>query len=351
MKPRLELRWTLGETEIGPRLIELLRGIEQDGSLQRAIVRAGLSYRHAWGTLERIENAIGEPLVVLERGRGARLAPLAERLLEATDEAAAKVSPALRKVEIALGHRLSTAQAAPRSAIILHASHDMALAKLRDRLLTSRRIRLDLHFQGSLDCLAALSRGQCDIAGFHVPETAGNSALIEQYRPWFKARTLRLIHFATRQQGLIVGKGNPLHLAALPDLARTKARFVNRQPGSGTRLFFDHLLAGHRIRPAQINGYRHEEFTHAAVAATVASGMADVAFGIEAAARQLRLDFVPIAPERYFLAARSATLVRPGPVAFFEALRGGALDTVLRTLPGYAAPASLDPITVHEAFG
>ena len=69
-------------------------------------------------------------------------------------------------------------------------------------------------------------------------------------------------------------------------------RFINRQQGSGTRAYFDYLLAGQRLRPAQIAGYQDEEFTHAAVAATVASGMADAGFGIEAAARQQELDFV-----------------------------------------------------------
>jgi molybdate-binding protein len=36
----------------------------------------------------------------------------------------------------------------------------------------------------------------------------------------------------------------------------------------------------------RINGYAQIEFTHAAVAAYVASDMADVSFGFEAAARQ-----------------------------------------------------------------
>jgi len=54
MQPRLELHWSLDETAIDPRLIELLRGIADGGSLQSAITRAGMSYRHAWGTLGRI---------------------------------------------------------------------------------------------------------------------------------------------------------------------------------------------------------------------------------------------------------------------------------------------------------
>ncbi|MBI4194600.1 MAG: helix-turn-helix transcriptional regulator [Betaproteobacteria bacterium] len=346
----MELRWKLGDTDLDARVVELLRGVAHGGSLQSAITRARLSYRHAWGTLERIGNALGEPLVILERGRGAHLSPLGETLLRAADEANARLRPHLEAIEATLNPRFGTVQSAPNAEVVIHASHDMALAALRDRLLATRRVHVELHFHGSLECLAALDRGMCDIAGFHVPEAAAVGVPLEQYRPWLKGRTLRLMHFATRQQGLMVGRGNPHRLKTLRDIAQTKARFVNRQSGSGTRLLFDHLLAVARIRPTQINGHQHEEFTHAAVAATVASGMADVGFGIEAAARQHRLEFVPVASERYFLAARASVLARPGPAVFLAALRSGMLGAVLQELPGYREPRSLELLSVKDAF-
>jgi molybdate-binding protein len=183
-----------------------------------------------------------------------------------------------------------------------------------------------------------------------VPNTASAGALLAQFRPWLREKTLRLLHFVNRQQGLLVARGNPLHLETLGDLVRTRASFVNRQPGSGTRLCFDHLLAVNRIRPGQINGYQHEEFTHAAVAATVASGMTQAGFGIEAAAREQRLDFVPIITERYFLAGRAATWDRPGAAALLAALRGRALKAIVGALPGYVLPLTLELVTVHDAF-
>jgi putative molybdopterin biosynthesis protein len=348
MHPRLELRWSLDETVIDPRLIELLRGVADKGSLQGAITRARMSYRHAWGTLGRIENALGERLVLLERGRGARLTPLGMQLVAAADAAAVELAPYVRRVEAALARQLAESRLS--AAVVVYASHDLALQRLRDRLQRSRRFRLDLHFHGSLDCLAALQRGQCDVAGFHLPDTA-TPGLLQHFRPWLKDRTLRVLHIANRQQGLLVRHGNPLRLEKLHDLTRTRARFVNRQPGSGTRLCFDHLLAASRIRPGQINGYQREEFTHAAVAATVASGVAQAGFGIEAAAREQGLDFVPIIAERYFLAARAAAWARPGPTALLAALRVGALKAAVGTLPGYVLQQSLDLVTVQDAFG
>jgi molybdate-binding protein len=79
--------------------------------------------------------------------------------------------------------------------------------------------------------------------------------------------------------------------------------------------------------------------------------MANAAFGIEAAARQQGLDFVPLATERYYLAAREATLARPGPKAFLDALPTHTYGRILHRLPGYEAPASFSAITVQQAFG
>lgn len=350
MKLRPVLHWQIDDCNLDTRVLPLLRAIAHSGSLNQAVGTVGLSYRHAWGLLGQFETAIGQRLVVLERGRGARLTALGEKLVATEDRLYQQLDTQFRQHAAEIGHALAVSGAAAKNHVVVQASHDMALGKLRDLLAASHKCDLELHFQGSLDCLAALARNQCDLAGFHVPDTSGRNTLLDQYRPWLKTRTLRLLHFATRTQGLMVAKGNPLGIKTLAELVRAKARFVNRQPGSGTRLFFDHLLAAHKIRPALINGYRLEEFTHAAVAATIASGMADAGFGIEAAARQQKIDFVPIATERYFLAARAATWARPGPATLLAALRGGALNKVLKVLPGYTLPQNLDLFTIHDAL-
>jgi len=351
MKIGFELRWRIDGEEVDARMLPLLRAIAQAGSLSRAIRDIGLSYRHAWGLLGKLENALGRQLVKLERGRGAQLTPLGDRLLAGAVQMEEQLGPQLRQMATQIGRELVGSHSGNKERVVLQASHDLALGKLRELLASGRDCELELHFQGSLDCLAALAHGQCDMAGFHVPDTTGRNALLDQYRPWLKSRALRLVHFATRHQGLIVARGNPLRIRTLADLVGKKTRFVNRQPGSGTRLFLDHLLATHKIRPARINGYQFEEFTHAAVAATIASGMADAGFGIEAAARQHGLDFVPLATERYYLAGRSGTLSRPGPRALLAALDSNAFRVILRGLPGYIAPQTLRVIDVRELFG
>ena len=83
---------------------------------------------------------------------------------------------------------------------------------------------------------------------------------------------------------------------------------MNRDPTSGTRVLFDHLLEHLRLSKSSINGYTRTESTHAAVAACVASDMADVGFGVKAAAHQYRLGFVPLMTEDYFFVCRKQLL-------------------------------------------
>jgi molybdate-binding protein len=127
-------------------------------------------------------------------------------------------------------------------------------------------------------------------------------------------------------------------------------RFVNRDQDSGTGLLFDQLLRQHKIEPAQINGYEQVEFTHAAVAAYVASDMADVAFGVEAAARQFGLDFVRLLTEDYYFVCRETLLDQEPMQHILALLRSAEFHDVLVKLPGYAASDTGAIKTVNEVF-
>jgi putative molybdopterin biosynthesis protein len=351
MDLQLAARWLAANQELDSRLLPLLREVARSGSLNQAVASLKLSYRLAWGLIGKMERLLDQPLVILERGRGARLSPLGARLVAADDTASRvlnkKLGGALRSLnrDVTALRRL-----APARPLVIHASHDLAIAELRDSLPRARGVILELLFRGSLECLADLARKQCDIAGFHMPVPTTEEDPYVQYRPWLRTRSLRLVRFATRRQGLIVARGNPKRIKTLADLASGRARFVNRQPGSGTRLMLDHLLAAARIPSSRINGYPSEEFTHAAVAATIASGMADAGFGIEAAAHQQGLDFVPLATERYYLAARSATLARPAAQALLAALKAAAYQKRVRALPGYGTDGMGETVSVREVL-
>jgi molybdate transport repressor ModE-like protein len=344
------IRWLAEGQALDSRLLPLLRAIARTGSLNRAVAALGLSYRHAWGLIGKTERTLGRSLVAMDRGRGAKLSPFSRKLLEADEAATGVIERELAATVRALGRETPlTLDASGGTPLVIHASHDFALSELRDRVLASG-IPVELHFRGSLDCLSSLARRECDVAGFHFPEPGAGSAAFAPYRPLLRARGLRLVRFVHRRQGLMLAPGNPLRLLTLADLAERHARFVNRQPESGTRLCFDRLLAAAGLRADQINGYRAEEFTHTAVAATVASGMADAGFGIEAAARLQGLDFIPLATERYLLAARSATISRPALQAILSAMRETAFRKWVESRPGYEAAGTGDVVAAREVM-
>ena len=351
MDLQIAARWLAANQELDPRLLPLLREVARTGSLNQAVASLRLSYRLAWGLLGKTERLLDQPLVILERGRGARLSLLGEKLVEADDAASRVLTGKLAAALRSLNRDVSVLRRqAPARPLVIHASHDLALAELRDSLPRSKGVVMELLFRGSLECLADLARKQCDIAGFHVPEPVTGKDPYGPYRPWLRTRSLKLVRFVTRRQGLMVARGNPKRIRGLADLASGKVRFMNRQPGSGTRLMLDHLLAAAGIASSRISGYQTEEFTHAAVAATIASGMVDAGFGIEAAARQQGLDFVPLAAERYYLAARAATLARPAAQAFLAALKAGAYLKRVRALPGYGTDGMGEAVSVREVL-
>jgi molybdate-binding protein len=98
-----------------------------------------------------------------------------------------------------------------------------------------------------------------------------------------------LVHVAQREQGILVAGGNPKSIQSLRDLARNGVRYVNRQPGSGTRVLLDYQLKKLHIDAAAIAGYEREEFTHMAVGVAIASGLADAGLAVRAAAHRFRL--------------------------------------------------------------
>ncbi len=255
--------------------------------------------------------------------------------------------------DVALDSRLpALVAAAARRGTLAAAARDLGLSYRAAWGLVEEAARLVgepllvLSFLGSGASLSAYASGAAEVAGFHVAPLprGGLDPLLARLDPARDA----LIRFLRREQGLIVARGNPRRVKGVADIATKRLTFVNRQPGSGTRLLLDRLLARKRIDAASIAGYTSEEFTHAAVAATIAAGRADVGFGIAAAAAQFGLAFVPLVREHYLFACRRRQVESPRIVAFRALLASDATRAVVAPLPGYALDA---PGAVVEKVG
>ena len=322
------------ERELDLTLLHLLDAVEESGKLTVAARSAGISHRHAWNLIQQWSDFLGAPLVTIERGRGTLLSPLGAKLLFAGKRALARLEPQLENLAAELSSSLNDAIAGSAPVVRMHASHDFTLSTLRRLTGETRGVSLDLRYHGSAEALESLRRGACELAGFHVTEGPLGRQAAERYAGLLGPTVHRLVWVAARVQGLIVRPGNPKKVGSIADLQRTGLKFLNRQRDSGTRLLLDRLLAQAGIDPQRVEGYGDEEHTHAAVAAHIAGGFADVGLGIEAAAVQFQLDFVPLVTERYFFAVRHDLLEQPHMRLLLGVLRGDAFHDAVTAYHG-----------------
>jgi putative molybdopterin biosynthesis protein len=330
-------------------LIELLHAVREQGSISGAAKAVGLSYRHVWGELKRWEAELGQALIVWDKGQPARLTEFGQKLLWAERQAQARLAPQIEALHADLERAFAVAFDPTAQVLTLFASHDDALSRLRDHAVAAARLHLDIRFCGSVDAIAALNEGRCALAGFHVSEKARPGGRAQRtYQPMLQPGLHKLIGFARRTQGLMVAAGNPLRIDSLAALAGSGARLANRALGSGTRLLLDELLDHAGAAPGAIKGYESTEPSHAAVAQAVVSGAADAGLGIEAAAREQGLDFVPLVHERYFLVCLKDALDQPATRSLRDLLASDAWQAMLQGLPGYEPWRSGDVLSLRE---
>lgn len=195
---------------------------------------------------------------------------------------------------------------------------DAVISALADRSVTARSLAL-----GSLGGLAALKRGECDIAPIHLLDPASGL-----YNMPFLSTAMRLLPGWRRMQGLVhrpgdsrlAGATSPAE-AVIAALADPDCLMVNRNQGAGTRVLIDGLLGGR-----QPPGYWNQPRSHNAVVAAIAQGRADWGIAIAPAAAALDLAFIPLAEEHYDFAVARET---PNPaVALFEAAIGEASEAL-----------------------
>lgn len=327
MDARLRLDGTLDHDGASTALAEthaLLGALADTPSLAGAARRLGISYRSAWGRVASLERMLGRAVVVKTKGHGSALTPFGAALHAALDRTFARIGPVLAAEESALRETLRGLAEPSAGQLRLAASHDPVLARLLEGMPA-----IELTTAGSIDALARLAAGQAEAAAFHY---GSEGEAPPSFDAVFRDPDLTVAPLFRREQGLMLAPGNPLEISDVGAIAERGARFVNRQRGAGTRIWFDRLCREAAIDLAAIDGYHTEEFTHQAVAALIASGAADVGMGTRAIAGRFGLAFAALGWETYFLAARNS--VDP---ALLRGLREAAAREARDTI-GYTAP-------------
>jgi molybdate-binding protein len=217
-----------------------------------------------------------------------------------------------------------------RPVLLFAGSHDLAIEVIAEKL--SPHLDIILNPVGSLDGLINLRQGLCHLSGAHLLDESGayNTPYLSRL---FPQRDLQVVTLAHRTQGLMLAPDNPKGIRELVDLIRDDIRFVNRNPGSGTRIWLDEQLRQENISSEMVNGYENSCATHSAAAQQVKLGLADVSIGLQAAALQNELDFIPLFEERFDLTIpkEHAALATP----LLDELQTAAFRNTAKNLTGY----------------
>ncbi|MEP2703843.1 MAG: helix-turn-helix transcriptional regulator [Roseibium sp.] len=181
---------------------------------------------------------------------------------------------------------------APERPAVVTGSHDPLL----DWAIRDSGCGLATLFNGSQDGLACFSDNRAALSGLHIPEDDGwNTKSVQS----LELTNTVLIGWAKRKRGLLVADAAKGQIRSVEDLKGR--RVALRQPGAGAAALFARLLAASGLSESDLkptNGFAH---TESEAAATVASGDADAALGVEAMALQYKLGFVPLQEEHFDL--------------------------------------------------
>jgi putative molybdopterin biosynthesis protein len=227
--------------------------------------------------------------------------------------------------------------AADSRTVTILGSHDLALEAMAHRLQDDPHTPSSLYVLpvGSLEGLMGLRQGLATVAGCHLLDPESGEYNLTYVRHFFPERSVSLVTLAHREQGLLTAPGNPKGIHDVVDLARPDVRLVNRNPGSGTRIWLDRSLRAHGIYPEDLRGYENEVRTHTLLAQAIQAGKADAGLGVRAAANQLGLGFTPLFEERFDLIVPTGQLEAATLRPLFDLLASGDFRRLIAALPGY----------------
>jgi putative molybdopterin biosynthesis protein len=222
----------------------------------------------------------------------------------------------------------------PSDTLIVTGSHDPLIDEVSDLLQRSGApFRVRSTHVGSMGAIRAVRAGLAHMGAIHLLDEETGEYNDSYVRRSFPEGGAVIRTGVRRIQGLMVQKGNPLHIRDFRDVQNV--RYVNRQRGAGTRVLCDHLLKKYGMCAEEIDGYANEEYTHTAVAALIAAGNADAGLGIYSAAKMYDLDFIPVCEERYDFLIAEAYADDPMVCAFIETLHSGKCKERLARMGGY----------------
>ncbi len=353
LKPRYGYGFTAwlkhnGEYLIGEKEARILECINTIGSFMGTAKSLGISYAHAWNTIDRISKILGEQIIEARRGGesggGARLTEAGLLILKEYKNLEKQIAESLsyrEKRPMVRSKLFSYDVKVPDLSII--GSHCIGIEIIIDLLMKELKFSPELACVGSSGGLAAVMLGEADIAGVHLLDDETGQYNVPFLKRYFIDDKAVVVRGYLREQGFLVAKGNPKNIGGFEDLLRKDVKFVNRSLGSGTRAILDRemkkIAERMGIKPKEVSqkvrGYDMEVKSHIEVAKAVSRGKADVGLGIRAVSKKYELDFIPLAEEYFDFVIDKKRLKKPLVNSFIEMLGSERFKTeVEKSAPG-----------------
>ena len=203
-------------------------------------------------------------------------------------------------------------------------SHCIALYRLQELIWLLEEKSARIQPVGSTGGIIALLQRECHVASAHLPSY--NEFDLEEYYGIFGYY---------REQGLIIKKENKKMIKSINDLIRKDVKFLNRNPGSGTRILFDQFLQKEGIDPSEIQNYNTQARSHHVAAQMVKSEKVDVSIGLKFVV-DTDLDFIPLASEKYNFFVAKESLRHPNINTFINCLQSKRFMQILLDMKGYS---------------
>jgi len=309
----------------------LLLEVKNKGSLLKASQSLGIPYSKAWDVLNRAERILGEKLIETWKGGGnrggAKLTPTAEELLNA-------YLAGEKKLVDCIGPLFPRSSLQVKPSLIVSYSHDHVIE------VTVERVRVKLPVEGvcsgSLRALAMLSLGESDVSCIHLYDPSEDDYNNPYLHKYYIENPICLGGFERE----VVFAFNPsLEVRSIEEMleiiGKGKIRIVNRNPGSGTRLYLDYILEKHGIDKSRIKGYDNVRFTHEEVVREIASGRAEAGITIRYYSELYGLNGFTVRWEKYECFTTFERQSSEGVKAFQEALNSEQTREIIDKLPGY----------------
>ncbi len=328
-----------GVKVLDSEIASLLKAIGKKGSILAAARSLGIPYSRAWETIIRIERVFGEPIIVTRRGGsgggGAELTELAKKLLEI-------YTVAEKRMPIHLKPSTPVKYVSLEPSIRVAYSHDPLLEVLLG-VMEKKGYNVEGLCLGSSRALATLALGETDIACIHLFDPGTKT-----YNKSFVEKSVLLdkpLHIGGYRRELVFALNPSIEVNDLNTLLKMilegRIRIVNRNKGSGTRIYFDYVIEsfskkhGITLDKNRIRGYETELYTHLDVAKYIASGKADAGLTLKYAAQLYGLKQIHITWEFYECYTLKSRVDREPIIEFKKLLKKENIVKYINNMPGY----------------